>query len=133
MACSLQPCAQLEVVIDLAVEQDGDVAALVPDRLLTPRNVDDAQAAKGEPRIAENGFAGLIGTTVGDRLSHPNEHFWIGPDPNDTGDSTHCLRGQPGGGRLYGAGVSDRLPRDRCESSQRVPCVHDPGGVRCHQ
>ena len=45
VALSLQHGAQLDIVIDLAVEHDPDRSVLVRDRLLARLQVDDAQAA----------------------------------------------------------------------------------------
>jgi hypothetical protein len=58
-----QLLAQLTVVVDLAIEY-GDVApAVAAQRLLTARNVDDAQAAHAEANMRIAVIARIVGAT----------------------------------------------------------------------
>jgi hypothetical protein len=43
---------KLDVIIDLPIEYDVDVAVLIGDRLSAPVNIDDAQSAVPHPDVA---------------------------------------------------------------------------------
>ena len=53
-------CAQLEVVVDLAVEDDGDGLVLVEDRLLAGGDVDDGEPPRPEGNARPFPEAGRI-------------------------------------------------------------------------
>ena len=61
---------QLEVVEDLAVEDDPQRLVLVADRLLARAEVDDAEARVPEPDVFVKVDAELVGTAVADRAQH---------------------------------------------------------------
>ena len=63
-------CAELAVVVDLSVEHDLDRAVFVADRLMAPREVDDAQPphAKGCALSDKGPF--VVGPTMTNHLAH---------------------------------------------------------------
>ena len=74
MAAERKPLAQFAIVVQLAVEEDGDVLGFVPNGLVAARKIDDAQTAHAErePRRAriacEKTF--LIGAAMAHRGGH---------------------------------------------------------------
>src|SRR6185436_11995071 len=62
--------AELLEVVDLAVEDDRDAAVLVVDRLMSGRDVDDAQPphAEADPRLHERSL--IVGPAVAYDLAH---------------------------------------------------------------
>ena len=61
---ALQPGAQLAMVVDLAVKDDGEGAVLLKNRLLTAREVDNAQAAHCHPDVTLDKESIIVRTTV---------------------------------------------------------------------
>src|SRR5918999_4016391 len=71
VAALLESGAKGALVVDLAVDDDGDGAVLGVERLVAPGDVDD-----GEPGVGERGGAGApdplaVGPAVPKRLEHP--------------------------------------------------------------
>src|SRR5262249_16219545 len=71
MARSVELRAQLRVVVDLAVEHDGDGLVLVPDRLTPGVEVDDGEPAHAERESSFDEGALVVGPTVLDDLPPP--------------------------------------------------------------
>jgi hypothetical protein len=65
--------AQLEVVVDLAVEYDNDRPILVVDRLVTGVQIDHRQSLDAESDAVLLVRAARIGTPVLDRVAHARE------------------------------------------------------------
>src|SRR5205085_11922119 len=68
---------ELFVVVDLAVLDDDDGAVLVRDRLVAGVEVDDRQAAGGEPDRAVDEHSVRIGAAVRERRAHRSEPLGI--------------------------------------------------------
>ena len=74
MAAERKPLAQFAIVIQLAVEEDGNVLGFVPNGLVAARKIDDAQTAHAEREpwraciACEKTF--LIGTAVAHHGGH---------------------------------------------------------------
>ncbi len=66
---------QIGVVEDLAVEDDPNVAALVAERLMAQREIDDAEAAVAERYEFIAKEAAVVRTAVTDGAGHPLERF----------------------------------------------------------
>jgi hypothetical protein len=95
IAQGLQFRHQRLVVVDLAVEDDGDRPVRVEQRLLAGGDVDDRQptVAHAEPRLDVQ--AAFIGSTVVLRIVHPLQHgplgSALGAGVEEAGDSAHGL------------------------------------------
>ena len=84
--------AQLAEVVDLAVEDGGDVAALALDRLVAGREVDDREAPVAEHAAAEGGDRAVVGAAVDDRVVHRLDRSRIGRVPAEkSADPAHGL------------------------------------------
>ena len=86
---------QLREVVDLAVEDDPDRAVFVGDRLVTPRAVDDGEAAHGEADAPVQMAPVLVRPPVADGLAHPPEQLGVHAAvaaAHDPDDSTHRWR-----------------------------------------
>src|SRR5688500_1891863 len=59
------------VVVDLAVVGDPDGVVLVGQRLMAAGEIDDAEAAVAERRVAVDVQAGAVGSAVRDDVAHP--------------------------------------------------------------
>ena len=71
--------AQIEVVVDLAVERDPDGAVLVAHRLRAGRGeIDDGQAAMTEGDGAVDVHAGAVGSAVRNDLRHARDQIAVG-------------------------------------------------------
>ena len=70
MAAAFQVRLLLGVVEQLAVEDDGDAAILVEDRLPAVGQADDAEAARGEGQAGPFQEAVLVGAAVDDGVGH---------------------------------------------------------------
>src|SRR5690349_20309345 len=70
MSASLEFAAKIREVVDLSVKDDPYGLILVVNRLMTTRNVDDAQPAHAEPDrpLRENAF--VIWAAMHDLLAH---------------------------------------------------------------
>ena len=62
--------AQLDVVVDLAVQRRPDGAVLVGDRLVAGLEVDDAQPARADPHARLDVEAVGVGAAVCERVGH---------------------------------------------------------------
>src|SRR6185312_3142243 len=65
-----QSAAQLAVVVDLAVEYDDLRAVLVENRLMSPREIDDAQAAHAEADGALGPNALIVRAAMTNGVAH---------------------------------------------------------------
>ncbi len=65
-----QSGVQFEVVVDFAVEDDGDTAVFVEDRLIPARHVDDAQAAHPQGDAGGVEEAVTVRPAMGDARGH---------------------------------------------------------------
>ena len=105
VACRIECCLELTVVVDLAVEADAQRPILVRHRLSSAfREIDDAQSSMAEPKIVLwNIFtSAIIGPAMDQRLHHPlNDGRFIGAvkprigKAGESADSTHRLSPQP--------------------------------------
>jgi hypothetical protein len=71
VAAPFEVPAQVEVVVDLAVEDHLKPAVLIAERLVAARNIDDAEAAVAEPERTIHEVAGAVGAAVRETFSHP--------------------------------------------------------------
>ena len=97
MTARLELAPQLAKVVDLAVEDDPDAAVFVGDRLVSPADVDDREAAHGEADMARILVTAVaVRAPVHDRLVHRLERGEIDrPSPAqgvDSDDSAHRQR-----------------------------------------
>jgi hypothetical protein len=89
--------ADVEVVVQLAVLNGPDVAALVRDRLMTAFDVHDAQAANAERDAWRRVRAAVVRAAVCHCVRHPIEDVRrddgarLAADLNDTADPAHRL------------------------------------------
>ncbi len=103
VAAALQLTAQLAVVVDLAVLDDGDAAVLVGDRLVAVLEVDDRESPHRQrnPALVEETIA------VRSAMVEPRVHR---PDRLDVGNRTPLSRGHSAdaahGGSLIRAGAA---------------------------
>ena len=87
-----QSGAQLGMVENLAVEDDPNVAALVAERLMSQREIDNAEAAMAERYKFIAKETAVVGTAVADGAGHPLERFRCalsGLSGRKTRDSAH--------------------------------------------
>jgi len=68
-----QLLAQLEIVVDLAVEDDPRAAVLVVNRLRSAFEIDDREAAHSEADRAVDVKAVVVGTAMPDRVAHAQQ------------------------------------------------------------
>ncbi len=84
---------QLDVVEDLAVERDPDIAVGRGERLLAAREVDDREASVAERRALVEVDAGCIGPAMAHGLDHALEHGARRQrarlEGDEAGDATH--------------------------------------------
>ena len=73
----LELSAQLDVVVDLAVEDDDDGAVLVADRLVPGLQVYDGQPLDPEPGAFARKGSALIGPPMNDHVAHALKQFAI--------------------------------------------------------
>src|SRR5262249_4647806 len=71
---ALELLAQLDVVVDLAVEDDRNGAVFVEDRLLTGGHVDDRQTAHPQRYVRRLPVAGGVRPAVAQAFGHRGEH-----------------------------------------------------------
>ena len=91
MALGGEGCAQLAVIINLAIEDDGNRLVLVEDRLLAGCHIDDGQTPCPERYSRPLPEAGRIGPAVPQALGHALEGrsiVW----PGEAGDPAHPVR-----------------------------------------
>src|SRR5258708_7934756 len=84
---------QLDVVEDLAVERDPDVAVGRRQRLLAAREIDDRQSTMPEGGSLVEVDAGSVGPAMAHRLDHALEHGArrerAGREREEAGDAAH--------------------------------------------
>jgi hypothetical protein len=71
VALLLEPGAELEVVVDLAVDDRGDLAGLVEDRLMAMVEIDDGQAPVTQNTKVVCLDALVVGSAVDELREHP--------------------------------------------------------------
>ena len=84
VAGALELAAQLLVVVDLAVLDDGDRAVLVRERLVARLEVDDREPARGEADVAVDERAVGVGAAVDERRAHLVQTARVADDPADS-------------------------------------------------
>jgi hypothetical protein len=77
MAAFQQRCAQLSVVVELAVEDQHDRRRFVPHRLPASPNVDDAQPPHRQADMAGDERAGVVRASVNDRRRHARKRLGV--------------------------------------------------------
>jgi hypothetical protein len=70
VAALQQPFAQLAVVINLAVENQGDVPGLVAERLVAGFQINDAQTPDGERDVRQLKFAAAVRPAMEEASRH---------------------------------------------------------------
>jgi len=114
VAFRFQVFSQLGVVVDLAVENDPDIAILVGNRLMAALDVDDAQAAHGKADVFFDEEALIVGAAMRDAAVHTCEDVArnapVAISKKDSADSAHIEI--VSSGRLYWhrESVDQRLP-----------------------
>src|SRR5579864_6101839 len=81
MAASDQILPQGAMIVDFAVEDDPDGTIFIADRLMSTRNVDDAETAHAEPDPALREESVIIGTAVRHDVAHVPQSARIGLRP----------------------------------------------------
>ena len=95
MAQLFQFLAELQVVINLAIENDPRRPVLIGDWLLTTLDVDDRQPANAEPYAPIDVESILIGTSMADGFAHAREQRLVNrfrAVSNYAYNSTHWMR-----------------------------------------
>jgi hypothetical protein len=87
MPLGLELATQLGVVVDLAVVDDDHLAGLVGDRLLAAGQVDDRQAAHGQPDPVGAPDARAVRPAVHERLVHGLERRPLDRATSQVGDA----------------------------------------------
>src|SRR6185369_10439411 len=90
--------AQLEIVVDLAVEDDPRAAILIVDGLLSALEVNDGQAAHRQTNGAVHVETVFIRAAMTDSFIHPPQQLLVNRlavVPNDSCDSTHTAYIKP--------------------------------------
>ena len=70
MTASAQLVAQLTVVVDFSIEDEGDRLVFVGERLIATGDINDAQTAHGQADIAVDEVAGAIRTAMPQPVVH---------------------------------------------------------------
>ena len=93
MAACLQIFSQFGMVIDLAVENNPDIAILIRQRLMAALYVNDAQPAHGEADILFDEESLVVRPAMDDAAVHLGEHIALHAPlairEEDSADSTH--------------------------------------------
>ncbi len=131
--------AHLRVVVDLSVEHDPHVVALVGQGLVAGGEVDDAQPAVGESGVCVGEESGVIGPAMGDHVAHGDGAAAIvgserrgGDDTGDPAHWLHRLRERDGGRAVIRRRFVDEGPEPQLEHEQlpeTVRMVASPGAV----
>ncbi len=142
----LQLLGELGEVVYLAVEDDGHRPRLVVDRLVSGREVDDAQPPVSEPHPGSTVEAVGIRAAVPDHAGHPAQkariHRIARIGANQTGDAAHVRRSpvhRSGAWRWpTGASTARSRPAPTAGPSSRAGPSRGPGapappppGERC--
>jgi hypothetical protein len=93
MTARFKAGAQLAMVVDLSVEDDGGRSFLIEDWLVSARYVDDAEAAKGEARIGEQLLRAFIRPAMRNRKAHKAKRLLVGRFPSNTRNAAHQVEG----------------------------------------
>ena len=88
VAGALELLAQLDVIVDLAVEDDGDRLVLVEDRLLAGGDIDDGEPPRPERNARPLPEAGRVGPAMPQALRHPFEGRSV-VGPGEASDAAH--------------------------------------------
>jgi hypothetical protein len=92
VAASFQRATQLLVIVDLAVEDNGDVVGFVEDGLVTAGKVNDTEAAHSESHGGSDEQPIFVRAAMPKRLHHPARNgfgLFGALNSNDATDSTH--------------------------------------------
>src|SRR5438034_7259560 len=84
--------AKLEVVEDLTIERDPERAVLVRHRLLSARDVENAEPGMGEPRMRLDVDTAVVGAAMAQQRDHIGEAASVDLTPmggDDSGNPTH--------------------------------------------
>ena len=110
-----QLAAQLDVVVDLAVEDDPDALVFVGERLAPAGEIDDAESGGDRGRPGAQVIAVIVGAAVRDQLGHAEDLRAIdrGCLVHATGNAAHVLEG-------YGLRAPCRSPRKEIAASRRA-------------
>ena len=84
--------SDLAVVVDLAVQDDGDGSVLVEDRLVAGGQVDDPEALNAETDPGVDEETARIRPAVLDHRAHPREQLLVDsrPDRDLTRNAAHA-------------------------------------------
>ena len=77
----LQLAAQLSIVVDLAIENELDVAAIGRHWLVTTGRIDHGQSAHAQQHARVVMEAGVVGATMADRIVHGLSDARVGRRP----------------------------------------------------
>ncbi len=117
-------CADVSVVVELAVLNGPDAPVLVGERLVTALDVDDAQATDAECDAVGGVGAAVVRPAMGHRVRHPvedprREHrARLAPQLNDSADPAHCATN--GIRRSVSTATPDRPERFRHPLTDRL-------------
>jgi hypothetical protein len=89
MTARFKAGAQLAMVVDLSVEDDGGRSFLIEDWLVSARYVDDAEAPKSEARVGKLFLRAFIRPAMCNRQAHEAKRFLVGRPPCNTGNAAH--------------------------------------------
>jgi hypothetical protein len=82
--------AQLNVIVDLAVENESEIAVLRRHRLMSAFEIDDGKAAVPEKNCSVVPQTAVIRPAVGEHGSHARQRFAVAC-ANETGDAAHLV------------------------------------------
>src|SRR5581483_5275634 len=124
-----EPAAELSEVVELAVEDGDDVAALVAHRLVAGREVDDREAPVAEhaPSVGLDGA--VVGAAMYDRRVHALDRSGVRLVPAEESANPAHARKSRLRGRLLPRRTSPRRPR---LGTFRAPRPPPSGRLRDH-
>jgi len=96
MTPSLEDLGQLAEVVDFAIEDDAERAALVGDRLLAGGEIDDLQPAVAESNGSVDEVAFLVGPAVAQSGRHAVNEIWIGAPLIQREEAAKAAHARPG-------------------------------------
>ena len=65
-----QALSQLDVIVDFAIKDDGDLAGFIKNRLFAARQIDDAEPTHAKCHCLLGVRTSIIGTTIADAIEH---------------------------------------------------------------